>query len=173
MPLNPDDSYDDLAFILHHCAAAAVVTEKRFSGLRPRIPKETCWIEVDDESFGKPPFQNLSSGSVLSFWPDLSADDPALISYARGTSGQLKAVVLTHSNLLSNGSQMLLPFRFNETDRFSVFVAAAFPGNRDSPGVRAAGGRRMLRASANADRREWSRRYMRVRPRSWPERRNS
>lgn len=118
VPLNPDDSYDDLAFIMHHCAASAVVTEKRFSGLRPRIPKETCWIEVDDESFGKPPFQNLSSGPVLSFWPDLRAGDPALISYAREKSGQLNAVVLSHSNLLSNGSQMLRPFRFNETDRF-------------------------------------------------------
>ena len=118
VPLNPDDSYDDIAFVLQHCSAAAVVTEKRFSGLRPRIPKTTCWIEVDDESFGKPPFQNLSGGPVLSFWPDLSADDPALISYALGTSGQWKAVVLTHSNLLSNGSQMLQPFRFNETDRF-------------------------------------------------------
>ena len=118
VPLNPDDSYDDIAFVLQHCSAAAVVTEKRFSGLRPRIPNTTCWIEVDDESFGKPPFQNLACGPVLSFWPDLSADDPALISYARGTSGQLRAVVLTHSNLLSNGSQMLLPFRFNETDRF-------------------------------------------------------
>jgi long-chain acyl-CoA synthetase len=118
VPLNPDDSHDDLAFIMHHCTAAAIVTEKRFSGLRPGIPKETCWIEVDDESFAKPPFQNLSSGPVLSFWPDLSATDPALISYVREKSGRLNAVVLTHSNLLSNGSQMLRLFRFNETDRF-------------------------------------------------------
>jgi long-chain acyl-CoA synthetase len=118
VPLDPDDSFENLVSIMHHCAAAAVVTEKRFGGLRSRIPKETCWVEVDDASFGKPPFQNLCSGPVLSFWPDLSANDPALISYTRGTSRELQAVVLTHSNLLSNGSQMLLPFRFNETDRF-------------------------------------------------------
>lgn len=118
IPLNPEDSFDDLAFLLHHCTAAAVITEKRFGGLRPKLPKETCWIEIDDESFGRAPFHNLSSGPVLSFWPDLRAENPALISYGRDASGNWRAVVLTHSNLLNNGSQMLLPFRLDETDRF-------------------------------------------------------
>jgi acyl-CoA synthetase (AMP-forming)/AMP-acid ligase II len=94
------------------------VTEKRFRSLKPRIPKTTCWIEVDDDPFKKPPFQGLSQGPVLGFWPDLSADDPALIYYVHGPSGVFKPVVLTHRNLLSNCSQMIPPFRMNETDRF-------------------------------------------------------
>ncbi|HTY62754.1 MAG TPA: AMP-binding protein [Acidobacteriota bacterium] len=118
VPLNPEDADEWLAFVIHHCEAAAVITEKRFGGLRPQIPKETCWIEVDDDAFGKSPFQNLSSGPVLSFWPDLNPNDAALISYEAGATGNWKAVVLTHANLLSNGFQMLQPFRFNETDRF-------------------------------------------------------
>ena len=118
VPLDPEDAYESQAYILRHCAPAAVVTEKRFGSLRPGIPKETCWIEVDDESFTGPPFQNLSSGPILSFWPDLKAEDPALISYARDHSGSPRAVVLTHANLLSNGFQMQQSFRFNETDRF-------------------------------------------------------
>jgi long-chain acyl-CoA synthetase len=118
VPLDPEVSGDDIEFILEHGAAAALVTEKRFRALKPRIPKTTCWIEVDDDSFQKPPFQGLSHGPVLGFWPDLSADDPALIYYVREPSGAFKPVVLTHRNLLSNCSQMIPPFRMNETDRF-------------------------------------------------------
>jgi long-chain acyl-CoA synthetase len=118
VPLDPSCSREDIAHIIEHCDAGAVITEKRFAGFRPGMPKTTCWIEVDDESFGKPPFQGLSQGPVLSFWPDLSPDDPALIFYTRTSAGLLMPVVLTHRNLLSNSSQMLRPFRLNETDRF-------------------------------------------------------
>lgn len=118
VPLDLDNSYENISFIMQHCNAAAVVTEKRFRDLRPRIPKATCWVEIDDESFSKPPFQDLLYGPVLSFWPDLSSGDPALISYRRETSGRLRPVVLTHENLLSNALQMLRPFRLNDSDRF-------------------------------------------------------
>jgi long-chain acyl-CoA synthetase len=118
VPLNPEDSTEDIASILEHCDAGAVIAEKRFESLRRQIPPATCWIEVDDESFAKPPFQKLSRGPVLSFWPDINPDDPALIAYNRTTSGLLKPVVLTHTNLLSSSFQMIRPFRLNETDRF-------------------------------------------------------
>ena len=118
VPLIPEESHDDLAFVLEHCEAAVLVTEKRFRNLKPGIPKTTCWIEVDDESFEKPPFYGLSRESVLGFWPDLNSDDPAVISYSRDAAGRFKPVVLTHRNLLSNCMQMLQPFRMNETDRF-------------------------------------------------------
>lgn len=118
VPLNPEDSADNIQFMLEHGGAAAIVTEKHFRALKPGIPKTTCWIEVDDESFLKPPFQGLSRGPVLGFWPDLNADDPALIYYVHEPSGNFKPVVLSHRNLLSNCSQMIPPFRINETDRF-------------------------------------------------------
>ena len=118
VPINPEDSIENIEFILEHGGAAALVTEKRFRALKPRIPKTTCWIEVDNDLFQRPPFHGLSSGPVLGFWPDLSADDPALIYYVHELSGTLKPVVLTHRNLLSNCSQMIPPFRMNETDRF-------------------------------------------------------
>lgn len=122
VPLNPDDSGKEIEFILEHCDAAAIVTESRFRGLRPRIPKKTCWIEVDDESFEKPPFHGLTSGLVLSFWPDLSADDPAAIIYLRENTGALKTIVLTHKNLLSNCSQLIRPFRMDASDRYYCAV---------------------------------------------------
>jgi len=118
VPLNPEDSYDDIAYLLQHCDASVLVTEKRFRDLKPGIPRTTCWVEVDDESFDKPPFQSLARGPVLGFWPDLSSDDPALITYSRDAVGAFRPVVLTHRNLLSNCMQMIQPFRINETDRF-------------------------------------------------------
>jgi long-chain acyl-CoA synthetase len=122
VPLNPDDSASEIEFILEHCGAAAIVTESRFRSLKPGIPKTTCWIEVDDDSFDKPPFQGLTAGSVISFWPDLSADDPAAIIYSRESTGALKTVVLTHKNLLSNYLQLIRPFRMDASDRYLCAV---------------------------------------------------
>jgi long-chain acyl-CoA synthetase len=122
VPLNPDDSEKEIEFILEHCAAAAIVTESRFRSLRPGIPKTTCWIEVDNDSFEKPPFHGLTSGLALSFWPDLSADDPAAIIYSRENTGVLKTIVLTHKNLLSNCSQLIRPFRMDASDRYFCAV---------------------------------------------------
>jgi len=118
VPLDAEGSYDDLEFIIRHSGAALIVTEKKYRDFRPRIPKTTCWVEVDDVSFSNPPFQDLSRGPVLSFWPDLHPEDPAVITYLRGASGAWDSIVLTHSNLLSNCGQILRPFRMNDTDRF-------------------------------------------------------
>jgi long-chain acyl-CoA synthetase len=122
VPLNPDGSGKEIKFILEHCGAAAIVTESRFRDLRSAIPKTTCWIEVGDESFEKPPFQGLTAGPALSFWPDIGADDVAVIIYSHESSGVLKAVALTHKNLLSNCSQLIHPFRMDSSDRYLCAV---------------------------------------------------
>jgi long-chain acyl-CoA synthetase len=118
VPVNPATSAGDLEFILDHSGASAVITEQKFGALKAGIPKTVCWVEVDNESFENPPFQGLQRGPVLGFWPDISADGPALIYYSREDSGKLKPVALTHRNLLSHCAQMLAPFRMDETDRF-------------------------------------------------------
>jgi long-chain acyl-CoA synthetase len=76
------------------------------------------WIEVDNPSFAASPFQSLTRGPILGFWPDLDPEEPAIISYSKSQSGVWKPVVLSHRNLISNCIQMLQPFRINETDRF-------------------------------------------------------
>jgi long-chain acyl-CoA synthetase len=118
VPVDPSTSPQDIAFVLEHCGASVLITEKRFQDLKPRIPKTTCWVEIDDQSFRKPPFYELSHGQILGFWPDLNPDDPAVIYYSCGPGGEWKPVVLSHRNLLSNCNQMLRPFRLNESDRF-------------------------------------------------------
>jgi long-subunit acyl-CoA synthetase (AMP-forming) len=72
---------------------------------------------VDDASFQSEPFQGLSRGPLLGFWPDLNPDDTALISYVN-SSGAPKGVVLSHENVICNCMQLQHPFRINGSDRF-------------------------------------------------------
>jgi acyl-CoA synthetase (AMP-forming)/AMP-acid ligase II len=76
------------------------------------------WVFLDETGLPDNAFPSISSGSPLGFWPDLNPDDPAVISFTRGSGTTRKAVVLTHRNLLSNSRQILQPFRIDETDRF-------------------------------------------------------
>ncbi len=118
VPIDPTSFADEIVFAVQHSGSTAVVTESRFAELKVRLSEVRHWITVDDDSFSGQPFENLEHGSVLGFWPDLDPDDPAVISYTRGTTGDPKPVVLTHHNLISNCHQTIQPFRIDETDRF-------------------------------------------------------
>ena len=118
VPVDTGLSHDDMLFVLEHSGVSAVVTESRFRELRDHAHGVRHWIEVDNPSFAAPPFQNLTRGPILGFWPDLDAEELALLSYTKSGSGMWKAVALSHKNLVSNCLQVLQPFRINETDRF-------------------------------------------------------
>ncbi len=118
VPVDPSFSRDEMLFVMEHSGAVAVVTESRYRELHDLVPGVRHWIEVDSPSFGAVPFQNLTRGPILGFWPDLDPEESAILSYTRTVSGTLKAVALSHRNLLSNCLQIMQPFRINETDRF-------------------------------------------------------
>ncbi len=118
VPIDPSWPREEILRILGHSDASAVVTASRFRGLKEQAPGVTHWIEVDAPSFSQAPFQNLTKGSILGFWPDLDPEEAAVISYVKDASGGLKPVLLSHRNLVSNCVQMQQPFRINETDRF-------------------------------------------------------
>jgi long-chain acyl-CoA synthetase len=122
VPLDLSFSREELLSVLNHSGASAVVTESRFRELRSLAPDVRHWIEVDSPSFAESPFNSLTRGPILGFWPDLDPEDSALISYSRMNSGSWKAVVLSHGNLISNCAQMGQPFRINETDRFLCVI---------------------------------------------------
>ncbi len=122
VPIAQECSQEEIISILWHCGATVVVTERRHDALKESAPQIRHWITVDDATFDEPPFRGLTGGSVLGFWPDLDPAGAALISYTRGSFRTRKAVVLTHSNLLSNCYQLLQPFRIDETDRFMCAV---------------------------------------------------
>ncbi len=118
VPIGQECAREAIAAMIQASGASAVVTESRFSQLRGDVPSIEHWIAVDDGSFAAPPFEGLTSGSVLGFWPDLDPDHTALISRTRGSRGKPKAVALSHRNLVSSALQVLQPFRIDGTDRF-------------------------------------------------------
>ncbi len=118
VPIDPTSLPDEIGFAIEHSDVTAIVTESRYTEHRKRVPGTAKWIVVDDPGFAQAPFEGLERGRVLGFWPDLNPDDPAVISYTRGTSGDPKPVVLTHRNLIGNCVQAMQPFRIDETDRF-------------------------------------------------------
>jgi long-chain acyl-CoA synthetase len=118
IPIDQGWSRDEMLSAVRSSGASAMVTESRFDNLRKDLPSVKYWIVTDDDSFGAPPFERLSTGPVLGFWPDLNPDDPALISFTQGSQGRRKIVVLTHRNLISSAYQVLQPFRVDGTDRF-------------------------------------------------------
>ncbi|NWG14701.1 MAG: AMP-binding protein [Acidobacteria bacterium] len=118
VPIDPTALPDEIGFAIEHSGSTAVVTERLYLEYREQLPNVGKWIVVDDPGFAQAPFEGLERGRILGFWPDLEADDPAVISYTRGTTGDPKPVVLTHRNLISNCAQTLQPFRIDETDRF-------------------------------------------------------
>jgi long-chain acyl-CoA synthetase len=118
VPMDPDASEEEITSILWHCGATTIITEKRFDFLKDRAPQIRHWVAIDDKSFSGPPFNLLEGGSVLGIWPDLDPESAALISYVQGAGGGHKGAVLSHRNLVSNGLQVLQPFRVDETDRF-------------------------------------------------------
>jgi long-chain acyl-CoA synthetase len=122
VPLDLGFSQEEILCVLEHSAASAVVTESRFRDLRELAPEVRHWIEVDAPSFTESPFNSLTRGPILGFWPDLDPEESALISYTRSNRGSWKPVVLSHRNLISNCNQMEQPFRINETDRFLCVI---------------------------------------------------
>jgi long-chain acyl-CoA synthetase len=114
VPIDPSWKEDEIRFAIRHSGAAAIVTENALTDLCARVSDLPRCIVVDDLAFAGAPFQNLSGGTVLGFWPDLSPADPAALLYAPGKN----PVALSNQNLVSNCVRMLQPFRIDESDRF-------------------------------------------------------
>ena len=129
-PIDPSLPPGEIASLVERAEPAALVTEQSLAGSclerarRSASLRHTLVIDAGDAAAG---FDPLAGGPVLDFWPDLDPGDAAALVFTRGTGGRRKAVLLSHTNLIANSSQLIQPLRINSTDRFYRALPLASP----------------------------------------------
>lgn len=65
---------------------------------------------------GRPVYEEIRDASPEDYGAAVSEDDDALLLYTGGTTGLAKGVRLTHRNIVTNGLQLMEPYRLAEDD---------------------------------------------------------
>jgi amino acid adenylation domain-containing protein len=107
VPIGATTKADKLAWLIEHCDAAAVITEKRLSPVLAAAPAASRLraVFVSDSSAPWSDASDLASTHAL---PDhdapvcpVAAADLAAIIYTSGSTGRPKGVMLSHRNMVS------------------------------------------------------------------------
>lgn len=122
----------ELAYMLGHCRAKGVVTQREFLkgvlGAREECPG-VAHVWTTDERRGRGDRRGEpNSGATENFWDfvesfppqeesaEVLASDVAAVLYTSGTTGRPKGVMLTHANLVSNVRSSIEAMRLTESD---------------------------------------------------------
>ena len=108
---------DALQYRLHDSGARVVVTDRaglvKLAAIRNRLPALQTVLCVDSAAPGTLEFHRLLSDASASFTPaDTGPDDPALIVYTSGTTGNPKGALHGHRVLLGHLPGVELPHDF-------------------------------------------------------------
>jgi long-chain acyl-CoA synthetase len=121
-PVNALLKSEEIAYVVHHSEAVALITEKAFLSyideIRPQLTLLRHLIVLDQEVKGTIHYPSAVAACSTKL-PDivLEADDEAIIIYTSGTTGKAKGCLLTHRNLIANARQITEWMGFTERDR--------------------------------------------------------
>jgi acyl-CoA synthetase (AMP-forming)/AMP-acid ligase II len=122
VPINPRLTEREIAGVLSHSGAGLVLSDQSQSERLPTTFRNGEHCTLASHEAGNPYRLFNPEGFSLSENIDVSDslptwDDPALILYTSGTTGQPKGVVLTHGNLLVNAQYVSTAHRLTSDDR--------------------------------------------------------
>ena len=114
---------EELAYMLHHVEARAVVAQREFlKGIlkaKDEVPSLKLVLSSDGsrdpegvEHFG----EFVDTAAPIAAAVETSPDDTVTMLFTSGTTGNPKAVMLTHANLVSNIDASIDAFGLRETD---------------------------------------------------------
>ncbi|MBL6952520.1 MAG: AMP-binding protein [Alphaproteobacteria bacterium] len=150
VPVYQDAIAKELAFVLRHSEAKAIVAENqeqvdKILSIRDQLP-DLKWLIYCDErgmtgydedilksytevqAVGKS-FDSANAGYFDAEVAKAKASDVALICYTSGTTGDPKGVMLTHDNLLSCGRIFVANEDVRASDNFLAYLPMAWVGD--------------------------------------------
>ncbi len=129
VPLNDMLAPDDVAYMIGHCGASAIIAHSSFHETLDKISDATrdivVRLELLDmevptlrgfERFDATDAANITPGA----WPRAAATDPGLIIYTGGTTGRPKGVYHTQQSLAVNFLSHLINAEIAEDERLLI-----------------------------------------------------
>ncbi len=115
IPLNPGFKKSEMEYLIHDAEASLVIAGTDQSGLVHAIAPDLPVVTVSTDI----PYQDIDffrSSPALVPREDLKPDDPGLIVYTSGTTGNPKGAILTQGNLAHDAQNVIRIWEISERD---------------------------------------------------------
>jgi len=120
--INDHSTSHELKFLLENSDARALILSptvlKRYEDIKDDLPREITVILTEGDGGANATLTDIIDGNPAPFTPPaLSGDDPAVMIYSAGLTGDPRGAVLTHGNLLTQSTLLRDMCEGTEKDR--------------------------------------------------------